>query len=200
MRDICKNAKFVFVWLGMPSNDSDLAMQTIRKIGEDMIEFWGEECDESPLSVIASVSQRNGLFFGDANSKGSKAWIEVKHLLCRTWLSRAWVAQEVCWNKQVVIFCGTKNIGLWDLCFFLDFDTHLAVFSGNGAPHKAQIIDRRADSLNRMRKQASGEGGYPLLEALQNLRVYNCQKGHDKVYATLGLACDLPVGAITPNQ
>jgi hypothetical protein len=198
MMRIYSRATCVFAWLGMPSNGSDFAMARIRITAQNFFLLW--RANESSISTaLANVNTERLLLSADAHGKAPRAWPEVAHLLRRTWFTRAWVIQEVSRNKQVIIFWGSKGIDLEDLCLFLVTDTQLATFQGNEGFNMAPTTDRRVDSLIAIRLQVLQDGGYSLLEALHKLSLYNCAKGHDKVYAALGLVRDLPMDAIRPD-
>jgi hypothetical protein len=199
MTKIYKNAKFVFVWLGMPSNDGDLAMQMIRTVTGHFLNLVRKNRG-SFTAALAAKPLGSELSLTDYSGE---AWDRVADLLRRTWFERAWVAQEVSVNERVTIFCGRQGIEWYnlDLLTFVRYRLEIALKTeaGVGSGGLPTSNNEGVHHLSQIRRTVLEGQGYPLLEALHNLRIHKCEMGHDKVYAALGLASDFTAGAIIPD-
>lgn len=82
-----REASLVWIWLGEPADNSDIAMDLIRKAPElnlDDSSYW--------LNPVA--------------------WSAVKALLKRPWWGRLWVVQEALLSKKATLNCGFQATDL----------------------------------------------------------------------------------------
>jgi hypothetical protein len=92
------------IWLGPASENSDLAMETLEKIGQDVTYdskrhslatgLWTEALAERRELIIAKKPQ----------------WEAIRDLLYREWLRRLWIYQEVKLSKTPVVVAGFSEI------------------------------------------------------------------------------------------
>jgi hypothetical protein len=89
---IFTSAVLVIAWLGISADESDLALQELKKY-----------LDITSLSA-AKLKESDGQIF-DALPIDP-----IKALFGRPWFKRVWVGQEVALNKQVMFVCGQRDI------------------------------------------------------------------------------------------
>ena len=91
MGDIFASAVVVIAWIGLATEDSDLALQELEKYGEDMMSWeWLSSQHREQSAALPSAS--------------------IKSLFARPWFKRVWVGQEVALNEQVIFVCGQRDI------------------------------------------------------------------------------------------
>jgi hypothetical protein len=107
MGAIFSKARRVVVWLGPQSDDSNLAMETFRRIGHDI----SYDYTQSMFTTLGSPSDflRNN---PQALLQHEASWTAVKNLLNRKWFNRLWVIQEVKLAAAVVMVVGHSELSL----------------------------------------------------------------------------------------
>jgi hypothetical protein len=117
MAEIYQAAASVFAWLGPSADDSDAAMDAIKRIGEDAIKagqldlpreilfkFWDPDPDgllDSIRQPFQDLAERIGLDFPQ---------VAIKALSERGYWHRTWIAQEFSLAGTLVIACGSKRL------------------------------------------------------------------------------------------
>lgn len=93
---IYRQAKSVLVWLGLESQDSDVAMSQIAALAEN----------------IAKIEQHPGLDdlprYGLPH-KNDPVWLAIGHLYQRKWFGRLWTFQEAVLATSLRVVCGDKT-------------------------------------------------------------------------------------------
>jgi hypothetical protein len=89
MGEIFSQASFVISWLGVASEDSDLAIRKLKEVG-------GALDLQDPEDV----------------QRGAQAVIS---LFRRPYWQRAWILQEMALANDLVFMCGVTTISHWDL-------------------------------------------------------------------------------------
>ena len=89
MDRIYNNAKEVYVWLGPSTDESDLAMKFIRRLGNQS--FW-------ELGPFVS------------NASYGPSWKAVRALISRPWFSRRWILQEILLARRATVLCGDSEV------------------------------------------------------------------------------------------
>jgi hypothetical protein len=107
MGAIFSKARRVVVWLGPQRDDSNLAMETFRRIGHDI----SYDYTQSMFTTLGSPSDflRNN---PQALLQHEASWTAVKNLLNRKWFNRLWVIQEVKLAAAVVMVVGHSELSL----------------------------------------------------------------------------------------
>lgn len=145
MAEIYGSASQTYVWLGPSANGSDLAMDTLRKVGRVMLK---EGSGTSPrqqfeyLTKNAPADEWN-LHFPDELLRlapdlireyipnASFCSAECRILLSRSYWTRMWVQQEVVLSPKPVICCGTMKVD-WDVFeagfVFINLLKHHAIY------------------------------------------------------------------------
>jgi len=84
MGSIYRNAQQVVIWLGPASHDSDLALQTLRRVGE-AVDYMPEKntIGGQPGSWLETIQNDDGAIISHAD-----CWFAIKDFLSREWFSR----------------------------------------------------------------------------------------------------------------
>lgn len=145
MAEIYGSASQTYVWLGPSANDSDLAMDTLRKVGEGMLnestgtsprqeyeyltrnvpaDEWNMHSPEELLTLAPDLIQ-------EYIPNASFCAAECRILLSRSYWTRMWVQQEVVLSPKPVICCGTMKVD-WDVFeagfVFINLLKHHAIY------------------------------------------------------------------------
>lgn len=122
MQDVYRKADRVIVWLGPAANDSDLAMNAIRRVGGEAFKLRGMSVKEVATKGLRSrLLDLNGLDEGSAEQfyhriagKGGSEWhfplAAMAALAHRPWWRRVWVLQEFVFAKHLLFVCGLESV------------------------------------------------------------------------------------------
>lgn len=117
MRHIYTDASLVFAWLGEAANDSDLIMDHIRVMGEDI-------CPGN-RGMLETKGQLDRLILAHKTAESRKAIANAfKHFSLREYWQRLWIIQEYALAQEVVIVCGDRRITCQDLFSGVSFMQH----------------------------------------------------------------------------
>lgn len=184
MGRIYSSAETVWVWLGLESEDSALAMRFLPTLAEALFDL------RSQFYVHQDV-----LFKMTSTQIDSPQWDALDKLFKRPWFQRLWVLQEVALASSVKIVCGDDSLPV-DLvrivamelarrCWLYMFNSEAADLSSDTTRRHGlvQIWNMTAVGHN-LRK------GIPLSleEALYLSSTYLATDPRDKIYGILGLA------------
>jgi hypothetical protein len=189
MGDIYRNARRVVVWIGEESEDSDLAVSTLKRIGEDL-DFWkdGERFRWRPkprgrLERLGANPQKI--------AEMSSSWIAVGNLFNQSWFTRLWVLQESGLASDAIVVVGNKDIP-WNI-----FRGAL-VFIGSEAPGLLLEYFSQQD-LGRLRPFVSQTESASLY-LLSFLAMHtDCLDPRDRIYAILSLLNPQVASLIQPD-
>jgi len=107
MRDIYMQAEQALVWLGESSEDSDLAMDLIRR--------WSPPLPPTVSRNYSSNHEVAEVIKCMRNPFEVKAWEALRSLFQRPYWERSWILQEIIFSKQVTFTCGSEKINWLDL-------------------------------------------------------------------------------------
>ncbi|RYP60841.1 hypothetical protein DL770_009919 [Monosporascus sp. CRB-9-2] len=181
MARIFAKASRVIVWLGEVADNSDQALDVIRKAAKEQ-------------STNAAINETNKQ--------------AILTLLKRPWFQRIWVLQEVAAARHILIKCGPTEIDGYAFCLGLSalqlsYETCPDL---QGLIRPVAYLIRDAIFRPRYEKdETSRPGGFSLeIRPLSELMdMYHTRKAtiiHDKVYALLGMSSDDPSTAgLSPN-
>lgn len=100
---IYTEASLVFAWLGEAADDSDLLMDHIRTIGEDIV--------PESRSMLYTEGQLDRLLLAYMTPKSRRALSNAfKHFCQRAYWQRLWIIQEFVLAQEVVIVCGDQHV------------------------------------------------------------------------------------------
>ncbi|KAK0619569.1 heterokaryon incompatibility protein-domain-containing protein, partial [Immersiella caudata] len=187
MAKIYTQASRVIVWLGEAADDSNHALQTIRRAAEEQdANFWNHKTRQLINSKINNVNQQ-----------------AVLTLLEREWFQRIWVLQEVAAARHVLVKCGHAEIDGYAFCLGLS----VLRLSYEKRPHLQSLIPPIAylirgavfrpryegDEISRQDKYSLNIR--PLYELVDMYHTHKATFLLDKVYALLGMSNDDPYPA-----
>ncbi len=84
MRFIYARTSHLIIWVGGESKDSNLGMETIRQLGEELKEGSHWDVDLANVSSIRNLPEEIQAF-------QPKPWVAANNLLRRDWFERVWV-------------------------------------------------------------------------------------------------------------
>ena len=203
MKIIYENAEEVIVWLGPQADGSDLAMQLLKEIEEICS---GNQHDPQftmqrllMLNQGASNSDKGSVTFGE------DSWSLLNSLLNRTWWWRTWTLQEATVpSSRITIQCCQKSIS--EILYTLAKAIAFVKLSQPGQLPDA-IMELRegrvlkpAELTDARRKHSQGDktldSSLHLLALLDTFRPQKTSDMHDRIFAPLGLAIDVPAGQL----
>lgn len=106
MRQIYGDALGGVVHIGVASEDSDLAIQSIRSIAHNMKE--GFDCQKWLVDLSTEVSDGKP-------SPSTPSLVAIINLICRPYWSRMWIIQELAMGQDQSVVCGDSWVELADL-------------------------------------------------------------------------------------
>ncbi|KAG4437810.1 hypothetical protein IFR05_006697 [Cadophora sp. M221] len=177
MGSLYSNASRVIVWLGGSSQDSLLALQTLRDIRED-IEFYERDGNRSFLTRGKAKEL-------ERSSSGWRAdvlnWIAIRNLLNRPWFGRLWIFQEIGHAVKAVVVVGKAELP-WEVF-------RVAVFwiitMTEGKAPLSDVFD--AAYLRQIESLLQENPGRALERLLDSTKKAICYDPRDRIYAVLSL-------------
>ncbi|KAH7881901.1 heterokaryon incompatibility protein-domain-containing protein [Phlebopus sp. FC_14] len=193
MHTIYKNAAEVIVWLGLPSDDSSLALA-----------FVFELPDLLAKAKSAGTAQQ---FLHDPSFMDR--WVALGHLLMRSWWRRVWIIQEIALARTARIFVGAHSIPWsvmhallnelrrdWQWALHADVDRDIATVI-RLASQSRSIFDILASF--RAVEQSPPPRPADLGALMKITYQFKSTDPRDKVYALLGLTDDHARTYIQPD-
>ncbi|KAK6215019.1 hypothetical protein QIS74_08038 [Colletotrichum tabaci] len=212
MRDIFAQASLVYIWLGADYNNSELVLDTTKRIGPDaldagILDLWddwpfrldtGSENvgDDKALSFLAELLNDEALRCPNL----PKA---IMDLLGRANWFRSWITQELALPRTGLVLCGSRHVSLdaFDAALSAVYFAKVGRFArqlpewrdfgaglGNNAFHIRGLVARRQHRRGR---------GADLAEfLLADLRsapgrpFYAATDARDVIFGLLGIAAD----------
>lgn len=109
MADIFEFANRVIVWLGPEAEDSRVAIDNLR--------YLGNQVEPISLGLVdflpAPGAQEKDFWMANAPPFMSPSvWVALERLLSRGWFYRHWVVQEICLAREARLVCGSDHIDL----------------------------------------------------------------------------------------
>jgi hypothetical protein len=170
MRQIYEKAQRVVIWLGIESDNSNLAFKFMSFISKDR----------------RKRAMKPGNFHGEIKYPGFEVELEaVWKLFQRPYWERLWIIQEVVVSKEAELYCGKEHIP-WEE--FSRFQTCLEDGEIQSL-HKSSIEKSLAFSLDRYRVYHQTDYSN-LIELLEPFSSSLCFEVRDKIYGLIGLARD----------
>lgn len=169
------------------------------------------DTQEKVATIHARIEERRALCWYDIDLMGHlmqeyaqakdwdwNAWLAMEELLDLSYWHRIWIVQEFVLARRLQIYCGSHSIS-WKA-----FDgalSHVLRFKAHRFPD-THFVQTRFWSISHSagRKvwdmRSRGRENKTLLSLLEAFQNSQCSDRRDKVYALLGLAKDVPSGAI----
>ncbi|KAL8718347.1 MAG: hypothetical protein Q9225_004507 [Loekoesia sp. 1 TL-2023] len=204
MPSIYGDADRVCVWLGEASEDSDLAIEFMEEIMNDIWKF-DELCKPKP---------KGGRDTGPH-------WKALFSLIMRPWFSRRWIVQEVALAKDGLIYCGSRTIS-WRkfsdaVSLFVEVETathrlseimkkseitdHIPNFFDHVAHLSATLLIDTTNFLFRRLPNGEKDDLLSLEYLVSRLSIFKTSKSPDAIYSLLAIAKHtLPTAAPREDQ
>jgi Heterokaryon incompatibility protein (HET) len=109
MTHIYSSATSVFAYLGEEAENSNLALDTMLKIGTAF--QWDNPKRDLPPTMALARWQEGGL-----PTSGSEELRAVAAICQRPWFQRIWIIQELLQAREVQVVCGRGRLN-WDIFF-----------------------------------------------------------------------------------
>ena len=190
MLQIFEKAKHVFVWLGLQSEDSDLAMTCVQRVNDLRSKIPRRPSKPRKLTTEQGSIARHSQV---CVSQLSRCLQALEKLFSRPWLGRTWVRQEVFAARSLSVHCGSKS-ARWDafvevghLLKSWKMETPLEQDSANLA-YTLHVEELRK---NTMEPRGSRKPFRDFDEVLLGAAQFGVNDVRDTVYAVLGM-CGIP--------
>lgn len=173
MRSIYQRASQVIVWLGPSSSQTEMAMKLIFKLRDHR---------QDRKYIKKKISDPKSL-------KGFEAIIKLFTL---DYWYRAWVVQEVCSAKNIIVYCGNFSIPWQDLVSVQkmleeDYDNEILAISSSN-PAMRSTISRRGPYLLRLIDRDLRAEPPDLFEIVIKHITKQASDPRDKIYAFVGVS------------
>ncbi|KAI0381327.1 heterokaryon incompatibility protein-domain-containing protein [Hypomontagnella monticulosa] len=98
MGEIYSKAEKVFIWLGPTANNSDLALENMPRMLDEILAINNAilSRQDLPDDTAAAINADHGRIYG--------------HLLSRQWFRRLWTVQEALLARKLVVMCGYREV------------------------------------------------------------------------------------------
>ena len=193
MKSIYENAEEVYVWLGVSSEDSDLAMRKIGDFGR-YLNGLSAQHDNDLHRAVGTLSPEDPTIFGEEGSETFKSWNSIAVLLRRDRWFRAWIIQEATVSMSVTFFCGTSSVSWKAIMYTISIADQLSSFPGlETMSSLGEGFCHRLISLCMSRESRKPRS---LMDIMIDFRQSECTDPRDKIYSKLGLATDVAPGDI----
>ncbi|KAH7327437.1 heterokaryon incompatibility protein-domain-containing protein [Rhexocercosporidium sp. MPI-PUGE-AT-0058] len=177
MGSLYSNAWRVIVWLGGSSQDSLLALQTLRNIRQDTDFF-----EKDGLRSFLTRGETGEL---ERSPNGWRAevlkWIAIRSLLNRPWFGRLWIFQEIGHAKKAVVVVGKDELS-WEAFRVAVF---WIIYMTEGKAPLSDIFD--AAYLRQIDSLLQENPGRALERLLDSTKKAICFDPRDRIYAILSL-------------
>jgi hypothetical protein len=186
MRDIYSTATDVVGWLGASKDDSDLAMDSIKRLGEGAI------CQNLHLSDDLTSSQLDCLS-ALLEAIGPEDEIAIRSLFQRQFWTRRWIVQEMVLAKRLTLMCGRRKLKFEA---FTAWDRIMGSAINYGLHSKNQYIAPifGTDSRNilgtweTLRDQFADQSSVDFLHLLTSAYHYETTDPRDRIYSLLSIS------------
>lgn len=201
MAAIYSRARATISWLGPPSQDSRLALETLTELNKKTSRlFWTiQHAKEGgrPPSKIKNITLQ---IAGD-----SSRWNAIVNMCARPYWSRIWIFQEMACAQNKYFLCGD--------CVVRDIDRAIALLFAWQVTHEEtgrNLLGPQCFSMVDAVQTFRFHGNFPadapfyirpgtLHEILLKLSILNTIEMRDKIYAPLGVATDRDQLGIVPD-
>ncbi|KAK0623689.1 heterokaryon incompatibility protein-domain-containing protein [Immersiella caudata] len=206
MRRIYEQSEQVCVWLGEPTESTELAIQELQsELGVDFVATGGKSLVNNYLASLLAPSHplRNissGVawqWFGQLENELQKG--DLRELMSRPWWSRVWIIQEAVVGKKIIFMVGGDSFpwGAIEKALSrirngtvgLSITTTVTVFGTVANPETYSANDRTYQLISRLRSAwHAGSVQISIYELLYEFRHLECTNQRDRVFGWLGLA------------
>jgi hypothetical protein len=177
---IYSKADSVIAWLGPSSDNSALALTTLRSLGQDIF-------DDSKRysSAVAEGSKTHKLQENpEAIEAKEPEWRAVQDLLCRKWFTRLWVFQEIALSQRAVVVVGFSELS------WIDFRSAVRWIGSFVRPITSLSMVLNFDYWKTVIfsvLQASDHDDLSIVAAIRITKFAFCLDPRDRVYGVLSM-------------
>ncbi|EPE28385.1 hypothetical protein GLAREA_09505 [Glarea lozoyensis ATCC 20868] len=180
MRDIYEKAEGLLIWLGLPDDDSDMALELIialSKLEQNLLE----------VPTILAVAQTPEML---------PYYQALQKFLGRSWFKRTWIVQELALSQhEIMVICGERWLPWFTIARAAENLEHhrLMWFSGNTLFYTINIAS--VTSLQMLHRHPENNRLHQprptLFDLCWMLRAFQATDPRDKIFGFMGLATDL---------
>ena len=206
---IYRLADSVFAWLGHPIDENKVRagidlMQSLKKLSDSRILVEGTRKLREDFDTTKSHwGQIDGAMNYIPKTEGSDlwyAWEGIAEIYSREYWTRLWIQQEATTPKRVRFWLGDLSFDDYPLTCIADWTATFTTHPRFPWEFKKYCIEQDGVGTVIASKTAREmEVDRPLIQLLQEMRNKRCADPLDRVFAPLGLACDVPKGLIDIN-
>jgi ankyrin repeat protein len=175
VQQMCKiysQAEEVIVWLGQATDETDLFMDSLRRLEEYSSIYEHRNWD---------IMQWNTIWLSVPLDPTCKPREGLDLLLKRPWFSRVWILQEIANAKKASVWCGTKSVRA------RTFALAPLLIGVKPERHCQAVLDIMP---GRLRGQTWWSESRDLYNLLLKFSESEASDQRDKVYALLGISSD----------
>lgn len=175
VQQMCKiysHAEEVVVWLGQPTEETNILMDCLRQLEENSLTHAHRHWDLAQWTTFWQLVPQNPDF---ELSKG------LDLLLRRPWFRRVWILQEIANAKKASVRCGIKSVKA------RTFALAPSLIGIKPERHCQAVLDIMPGHL---REETWWGESRDLYNLLLKFRESNASDPRDKVYALLGISSD----------
>jgi hypothetical protein len=191
MGDIYTYAKRVIVWLGPESQNSHLAVETLRHAGSQL--DYSSLQDDTARNMITFREDADPAFRGQGSRLpfSQDQWKAVADLLMRSWFRRLWIRQEITLaNEGALVVVGDQEI-LWTQLLGAVSMIRSKETLPTLPASDTEIFRQSLTVVSTFRRMKAFRSLYSAISYTQECL---CSDDRDRVYALLGMI-DLDLAA-----
>lgn len=197
MSRIYHSAQSIWFWLGASDQESDMALEWIRKIcqAKHLLEVKGNQLPSRSMLLDDTEIVSIGLY-----PLRFPEWKALVDFFNRPVFRRIWIVQEIVTARKVIAYCGSSELDLSYIANAIDFitqcswDSLLSNYYNAGQNSFAYV-----HAIWSIREEWLLHGANLRRRVVQATRNFQATDPKDKVYSLLGLlndfahrrACDL---------
>lgn len=195
MPSIYSKADRVVVWLGPGSTESDLGMETLCHLS-DQVHCKPTE-GESRATNHCDPACKEWYIPMFHLPYNEQVWLAISDILGSEWFKRLWIWQEISLaNSKALVCCGHKSM-LWTAFCNVVRCLHSKLEKGPVEPMAAKIFQQ---NLKYCIYLVDGYGLHnDLLQLFGHTRHSSCEIRKDRLYALMGMASNKAAFSITPD-
>ena len=201
MAAIYSRARATISWLGPPSEDSKLALETLTELDKTTSRlFWPIQLAKEGGPPPSKVKNSALRIAGD-----SSCWNAIANICARPYWSRIWIFQEMACAQERYFLCGD--------CVAKGIDRPIALLLAWQVTHEETCENllnlqclSMVDSVQTFRFHGNFPADAPyyirpgtLHDILLKVNILNTTEIRDKIYAPLGVATDRDQLGIVPD-
>jgi hypothetical protein len=176
---IYTKARQVIVWLGSPTENSSLAIETIRSIGRDI----RYDPKRHQLGVVDRSETFRIQHDADALVARVVEWRSIQDLLYRKWFTRLWIYQEIILSKMAVVVVGFSEVS-WNTFLSVLYWTFRQPAR---IPSLSSIFDSDYNDSYVKPILRSTAVEIDIIDFVQFSRYASCSDPKDRIYSMLNL-------------